>query len=552
MPTYFYQDGQAGSGNPKKRFQYWLDNPPSAIAIDVETPSLEDRDPLGFAIAFNPHEAVYFDLRPEPPRELELIKPMLQNMNITKVGHNLMFDLGVWPLIPIVGDSMNRAKLFDTNVAARILGKIETALYLLAFEVGMEATPVSDMLGPKQTMEDLDPRDVARKCQNDAKVSYALYLQQFPKIDSNFREYFNIEMQALPIVLDMSLHGILIDQAKRYELSVEYEKEIKFLEEFIHGFGVEKPGSPMQVGYTLANRGNFLKFTKSHKQYRTDKSELEFLSDPLAAAILKYRRAAKFKSTYLDPLAGEDRFFTEYYFDTSVGRMNSRRRNIQNIPLLARAMLVPESGVFTTGDYSREHLYILAHMSQDRDMLRILYDPDRRRSDLHQHTADKMGVPRQLAKTLNFAVAYGATPRTVRDEAKIRDLQVCKRLIEDWFKTYKGVADWVQHAQQVGLRDGWSLPTLFGRRIRIPEDEKTDQRERKSVNYPVLGSDGEVIKRAIVLCNKRSLGPPKMVITVHDSITWDGSYSKQIPVEELQMIPGFKVPFDVKETVRWE
>jgi DNA polymerase I-like protein with 3'-5' exonuclease and polymerase domains len=253
----------------------------------------------------------------------------------------------------------------------------------------------------------------------------------------------------------------------------------------------------------------------------------------------------------LRPLAGVDRFYTEYYTDTVVGRLNSRNRNIQNIPLEARGFLMPDSGIFVSGDYSKEHLYILAEMSQDRDMLRVLRDPDPAKADIHQHTASIMGVPRRLAKTLNFAVVYGATAKTISEQAKIKDMRRCSKLLDDWLRTYKGVADWIKAVQREGLRTGWSEPTLFGRRIRIPE-ESDDAMRRKAVNYPVLGSDGEVIKRAIILCSRKGLGPPIMAATVHDSITWDGAVRDRIPVDELEMIPGFRIPFELKETLRWE
>ena len=201
-------------------------------------------------------------------------------------------------------------------------------------------------------------------------------------------------------------------------------------------------------------------------------------------------------------------------------------------------------------------MYILAHKSGDRELLDILYNPDPKKADIHQHTANKMRLSRKLAKTLNFAVAYGATARTIREQAKIRDIGRCNKLLDDWFRTYRGVADWVQTVQRAGLKAGWSEPTLFGRRIHIPEERNrwgnldTEAMKRKAVNYPILGSDGEVMKRAIILCNKRGLGPPIMAASVHDSLTFDGNV--ELPVEELENIPGFRIPFEVKATLRWE
>ncbi len=571
MPVLYY--GYADT-DADTRWKFWEEHRPPVIALDVETISLDERHPLGIAIAFSPQESFYFQLTPEPPvRGLEALKRFISDVRIVKIAHNWVFDMGVFPLIPVIGNTLDRANIFDTNVAARLLGYQETALPLLASEVGMQTTGMAEILrsnGCKDNNQlvQKNPRALSEHCADDVKATYQLYLHWKDKIYSQYGEYFKVEMAVIPILQDISMHGIAIDQQARQNLEDKYTHEVEFYRHQVQESGITNPGSPQQVGYTLAERGNFLKFTKSKRQLQTRASDLEFLDDPLAAAILGYRSKSKFLSTYLMPLKGEDRFYTEYYLDTVVGRLNSRNKNIQNIPGPnkdtgdpgARFMMMPDNGVFTTGDYSREHLYILAHMSQDREMLKVLYDPNPVKADIHQHTANLMGIPgqRKLAKVCNFAVIYGATAQTLMEQLKTRDKDRCNTLLEGWFRVYTGAADWIKYAQREGVRDKWSLPTLFGRRIALPEEFNKwgglnkEAMERKAVNYPILGSDGEVIKRAIILCNNRRLGPPIMAITVHDSITWDGDVKERIPIEELEHIPGFRVPFEIKQTLRWE
>jgi len=548
-----------------ERWQFWEQHRPAAVAIDIETISLNERHPLGIGIAFSPEESFYFDLTPEPPAKgLEALKKIISDIRIIKLAHNWVFDMGVFPLIPIIGNSLDRANIFDTNVAARLLGYQETSLSTLGYEFGMHTEPMGDILkrhGCRDNLELVrkDPMLLANHCQLDTKATYRLYMEWAEKIRQRFGEYFKVEMEVIPILLDISMHGIAIDQEARQDLEDRYTKEIEFYDRMIKSYGVTNPGSPQQVGYILAKRGNFLKLTKSKRQLRTRTGDLEFLDDPMAATVIGYRKKTKFLSTYLKPLAGEDRFYTEYYLDTSVGRLSSRNRNIQNIPGKddetgdpgARFMLIPDNRVFTTGDYAREHLYFLAHMSQDRDMLEVLYNPDPKLNDIHQRTAELMRTTRKLAKVCNYAVIYGATAQTLMEQLKTRDRRMCESMLESWFRAYPGAADWIIYAQREGLRTGWSLPTLFGRQIKLPE-ESEDGMKRKAVNYPILGSDGEVIKRAIILCSHRRLGPPLMVITVHDSITWDGDVEKQIPKEELENIPGYRIPFEIKTTFRWE
>lgn len=561
MPVHYFGYPEA---NPKERFQFWLDNPPSAVALDVETISLTERHPLGVGVAFSPQEALYFDLQPEPPRELELLAPLLENPRITKVAHNWLFDMGVFPLIPIIGERLERYNTWDTNIAARLLGYEETSLPILAFDVGMSTTGMGDILkahGCKNNVELIgkDPMLLANHCQADVRVTYRLFTEWYEKVMEKYGNYFNVEMRVIPVLVDMSMRGIALDQVSRQALEDRYTDEVAMHSNIVRSFGVEKPSSPAQVGFILAKRGNMLKYTRKKKQYSTREGDLEFLDDPMASAVLHFRKKSKFLNTYLVPLKDEDRFYTEYYMDTGVGRLNSRNRNIQNIPGAdkdtgdpgARFMLMPDSGLFTTGDYSREHMFILAQVSQDRDMMRVLYDTDPKKNDIHQYTADMMGVPRKIAKTTNYTVIYGATVQTLQEQLKSRDRYRCEELLNSWFKTFRGAADWIREAQDYALRTGWSLPTLFGRSIKIPE-ESTDGMRRKGANYPILGSDGEVIKRALILCDRKRLGPPMMCITVHDSITWDGDIAERLPIDELENIPGYRIPFEVKQTFRWE
>jgi|TARA_Y100000310_G_scaffold309414_1_gene353482 DNA polymerase-1 len=547
MPAYL------GNRNNQEAFDELINSPPPVIAIDVETISLEERMPLGFGISTRPDEAFYIRTYPEPEtKSLERLIPVLSNPNITKVFHNCIFDLRAFPLIPIVGSVLDQTNIWDTNVAARLLGHIETQLCILAREVGMEITPASELLGPKQTMLDLPDVVVARHCMEDAEATIRLYDEYKDYVD---KDYFATEMSVIPVLINMSLRGLKVDEEARAKLQDELEYEVEFYEKIIHDAGIEKPGSPQQVGYILAKRGNFLPLTRSKKQLSTREAELEFLDDSLASAVLKYRQSKKLLSTYILPLQGEDRIYTEYNLDAVVGRVSSSRMNMQNIPgpnsrrgIDCRHIFLPDSGLFTTFDYTQEHLYILMHLSGDTEMRKV-YEEGYMDGDIHSYTAREMGVPRVLAKTLNYAVIYGATARTVMEQAKIRDLQKCSRLLDNWFDTFKEAAYWIREVQAEGLRTGWAIPTLFGRKIRIP-DEKQDAMMRKAVNYPIIGSDGEVIKRAILLCNSKGLGPPAMVVTVHDSITFDGDV--ELPVEELELIPGFRIPVDVKQTFTWE
>lgn len=531
-----------------------IESPPPIISVDIETISLDDTTPIGFAIATSPNESWYFRVLPEHDAEVELVQPLLNNPAIKKVYHNAPFDLRILPLICEADDS----NIADTNVMARLLGYQETNLqFLTATILNKFIHTVKDFLGPKQTTLSIPYDTISAMCASHARVTLGLYHEFIDKMDI---PYYNVEMKVIPILVDMSLRGLKVVQADRARVEerlvteMEYYKEICAEEDF-------NPGSTQQVGYTLAKRGNFLPFTKTKKNLKTDKETLKLCDDPLATVVLNYRKAQKLLSTYILPLADADRIYTNYNLDAVVGRISSSNRNLQNIPAAdpnrpllpegCRFIFAPDSGMYTTGDYSQEHLYILMHMSGDRKMQSVYLEGEFG-GDIHEFTAREMNIPRKLAKTINYAMLYGATERTIASHAEIKDIKRCSSLKDKWFAAFPDAAYWIKVAKEEGMRDGWSLPTLFGRRIKIPEEMNQWGRidregmERKCVNYPILGSDGEVMKRALIVCEREKL---PLAVTVHDSITLDGNCI--FPIEELESIAPVRIPFIIERTNRW-
>lgn len=537
MPvTYFGQD----TLTPEFFRQWLVDSPPPAVVVDIETISLLDKTVLGFSIATSPDDAFYFRMYPERDREVELVLPLLANPAIAKVFHNAFFDLSC--LMPV--DMSNN--FLDTNVMARLLGYTFTSLADLAPFFGRVATSAKDMLKGKKTMLDFDWMEVAAKCCNDSKVTYTLSNNFWPRVKDTVGEaYFAAEMAPVTTLIKMGQRGIKIDQQARIALEVVLEAEVAYYKSLCEGLGFA-PGSNQQVGFMLAKRGNILPFTKTKKHLKVDEDTLEFLSDPMAALVINYRKASKLLGTYIKPMEGKERMTTRYGYETSVGRLNSADRNIQNVPDRARCIFLPDSGCYTTGDFSQEHLRFLMHVAGDREMRRV-YEEGEYGGDIHQFTAEKLGISRKLAKLINYAIAYGATPYTIALHIKTKDIRKCSKFLDDWFRLFRDTAEWIKAAQEYGVRNGWSLPTLFGRRIKLPIDENIEGIKRKAVNYPILGSDGEVMKRALVICARKEL---PLAITVHDSITCDGDI--EFPIEELETIAPVRVPFEVKRTLRWE
>lgn len=532
----------------KERFRSQLiESPPSVISLDVETISLTNRIPLGFGIGVSTDESWWF---PAESPEIELVKPLLLNPAIKKVFHNALFDLRCFPGICNV-DSTNIA---DTNDMARLLGYKTTKLSTFFVLTGKSTTPAEEILASHNvhSMDKLPISVVAHHCMQDCIATLALYYSLIDKIVD--KEYLDTEMKVIPILLRMSLRGLKIDQEELHKQINDYQGQKDFYIELCKSAGDFNPGSTQQVGYILTKRGNFLPTKRNRNTGKwsvtTNEAALKKLKDPLAQYVLSYRHVTKILSTYLTPAIDEDRIYTEYNKESDVGRINSARINMQNIPDPVRAIYVPDSGVFTSGDYSQEHLRILCYVSGDREMRRV-YEDGEFDGDIHSKTAKELHIDRKIAKIINYAIPYGATPETLSEQAGI-DRKVAERFLYGWFDAYREAYQWIKDAQEFGVRHMWALPTLFGRSIALPEEYdkrgnlNVEAVKRKAVNYPILGSDGEVMKRALILCDSLNL---PLSITVHDSVVCDGDV--QLPMEQLENITPFRLPMDVKKLMHW-
>ena len=545
-------------------YEQLVNSPPSIISIDTETIDLKEKLPIGFAIATSPHDAWWFNTLPERDVEIELLQNIMCNPAILKVYANVMFDIRVQQLL-FPHFSFDESNIIDVLVMARILGRTGARVTDLAPEIDREVQPAADLLAEYNTKSMLDvPKEaVAQHCATDAQVTLGLYHHFASKVEALVGEglasdYMSKESKVVPILVDMSLRGLAVDQEARAVMTVKMEEERNYYKGICERDYDFNPASGMQRGYILAKRGNFLPFTKQKKQYKTDADTLELVDDPLATVILGFTRVNAILTKYLYPLESVDRLFTEYGLDTEVGRTKSSNFNMQNIPGLnskvgidVRHIFIPDSGTFTTGDYSQEHLRIIMYFSGDKEMERVYYD-GMDEGDIHLSTAKKIHKPRQIAKQVNYIIPYGRDPRVLAQKIRTKDIKWCSQLIDDWMDAYPDAAQWIIAAEEYGLAHGKALPTLFGRQIAVPEERnkwgKLDVKAaaRKSVNYPVLGSDGEVMKRALIICSDHRL---PLAVQIHDCITCDGDIT--FPISELESIAPVNLPFEVEKSERW-
>jgi len=549
---YFAQDAENGFyyyGNEEPRpgmYREYLLNA-KTIAVDVETISLKERIAIGVGIAVSPDISFYFRLFPNKSPVIPWY--LLKDSSIAKIFHNAPFDLLCLREYEVDGENSK-----DTNILGHLLNIRPTKLTDMAAYIGAEygewheVHTVEEVLNEYGTkvMLDLPEYVVATKCCQDTLATFAVYDRLAPQVDS---DYFDTENQLIPILLDMSCRGVKIDQEARAALEERLSEEVKLYASIAdeEGFSIS---SPQQVGYILAKRGAYkvfkrIPFTRGgktgSKKLRTDVETLNKMDDPLATMVLAYREKAKLLSTYIRPWEGDERAYTRFHLDAITGRVSSTDRNMQNIPKgECREIFLPDSGIFTDADFSQIELRTLAYMSNDLEM-QYVYESG---ADIHQETADFLGIDRRPAKNVNFAMIYGATEQTIAEIANIRDIRRATELRQMWFQKWRGAGSWIQDMQDYGIRHS-KVETLFGRVIMLPteEEEPVDRILRKAINYPIQGSAAEIMKRALIRCEHLP-----MSLQVHDEIIIDG----KVELPQLDNIAPFETPIDVKYLQRWE
>ena len=211
-------------------YEQLVDSPPPIIAIDTETIDLKEKLPIGFSIATSPHDAWWFSVLPERDLEIELLELLMCNPKILKVYANVMFDIRVQQLI-FPHFSFDESNIVDVLVMARILGRTGARVTDLAPEIDREVQPAADLLAEYNTKSMLDiPREaVAYHCANDAMVTLGLYHHFASKVealvdDGLDPDYMNVESKVVPILVDMSLRGLAIDQDARAAMTVKMEE----------------------------------------------------------------------------------------------------------------------------------------------------------------------------------------------------------------------------------------------------------------------------------------------------------------------------------------
>ncbi len=386
-----------------------------------------------------------------------------------------------------------------------------------------------------------------------------------------------IEMPLTRVLYEMEQTGILVkpDELKKYGEALngrieELEKSV--CEQAGCTFNLN---SPKQLGEILFEKMGLKGGKKTKTGYSTAADVLEKLAPeyPIVKDILEYRGLAKLKSTYADGLAAyiDDTGRIHSNFNqtiTATGRISSTEPNLQNIPMRMelgrriRKVFVPKPGcLFMDADYSQIELRILAHMSDDRQLIEA-YQMD---EDIHRITASKVfhtpfeevtDLQRRNAKAVNFGIVYGISSFGLSQDLSITKKEAAA-YIEEYFKTYPGIKQFLDKAVQDAKENGY-VTTLYGRRRPVPELSSGNfmQRafgERVAMNSPIQGTAADIMKIAMIHVwerMKREKLASRLILQVHDELLIETAQEEeeivgQILTEEMKHAADLSVTLEI-------
>ncbi|MDR3503993.1 MAG: DNA polymerase I [Legionella sp.] len=533
------------------------------FCIDTETTDIDimKAEIVGVSLAIEPEKAAYIpfthtdgSLQLNREDVLAQLKPILENPKIKKIGQNIKYDYSVLKNHGIHLQGITYDTMLESYVLNSSAGRHDMDSLSLKY-LGHKTITFEELAGKgaKQLRFDQIPVDKAGVyAAEDADVTLQLHNKLFPMMEPPLQEVFNtIEMPLVTVLADMELQGVLID-------AVTLEHHGKRLKERIQELEAEalqlagKPfnlNSPKQLQEILFDEHKLPVIAKTPTgQPSTAESVLQELAFDyrLAAVILEYRGLSKLVSTYIDALpkkisAGTGRVHTSYnQAVAATGRLSSSEPNLQNIPirneegrLIRTAFIAPPEHLILAADYSQIELRIMAHLSQDDNLLTAFANG----WDIHTATAAEIfQIPREevsseyrrRAKAVNFGLIYGMSAFGLAKQIGV-ERQDAQRYIDTYFHRYPQVLEYMNRTRQQAHQNGY-VETLFGRRLYLPEINtrnlmRQKAAERTAINAPMQGTAADIIKKAMISIadwqNSQANPPAKMIMQVHDELVFE-------------------------------
>lgn len=596
------------------------------FAFDTETGDLDANraELVGFSMAIVPGRACYVplghraggggldfgdggDLDQLPLRDaIEVMKPVLEDPSILKIGQNLKYDIVVMSRygIEIAGldDTMLISYALDGGRGNHGMDELaERHLKQTAISFKQVIAHAPGKKAADKSFAEVPIDKATEYAAEDADITLRLWLFLKPRLvaEGMTTVYETLERPLVRVIADMERAGVKVDRNILARLSGTFQQRSGALEEEVHEIAGEKfnLGSPKQLGELLFDK---LKLPGGKKTKTGQWETRAGLLDDLAAneelpeearklvmTMLEWRQLTKLKSTYTDALPGyiDDggRIHTSYSLaSTTTGRLASSEPNLQNIPVRTkegreiRTAFVAEKGhKLISADYSQIELRVLAHIADIPQLKKAFEDG----LDIHAMTASEMfGVPiegmpgevRRRAKAINFGIIYGISAFGLANQLSI-PRQEAAEYIQTYFKRFPGIRAYMEETKQFA-RDNGYVQTVFGRKVHYPEINTRNPSmrgflERAAINAPIQGSAADIIRRAMVRMpgelDAAGLKSARMLLQVHDELIFEASEkeAKKVIAVAREVMEGaglpavaFAVPIkvDAKAADNWE
>ena len=552
----------------KKTFAKWLKKLAAAkeFSFNTETTDFNATQSklVGLSFAVSVHKAAYVpvghdyaDVPVQLKKEevLKQLKPLMEDKNKVIICQNLKYNGKV-----LAKEGLTiQAKTYDTLLESYVLNSSNTRhdMNTLAFKyLSYMMTKFEDIAGKgkKQiTFNHVTLDEAALYAAEDADVTLQLHHKLNPLIENEkyLKKVFEqIEMPLVTVLIQMEMHGVLVNTRMLQTQSIELSERIALLEKQAYKLAGRRfnLNSPKQLQTILYDELKLPIFGKtSGGQPSTAENILQNLSlnYQLPKVILEYRSLTKLKTTYTDRLPLQvhpitHRIHTSYNQTvTSTGRLSSNNPNLQNIPIrtaegrkIRRAFIVPPDFLMVTADYSQVELRIIAHISKDPSLIRAF----EKELDIHRATAAEVfnvnleqvtPEQRRRAKTINFGLLYGMSSFSLARQLGI-EYDLAQEYVSVYFKRYPKVHEYMQKIRAIAFTQGY-VETLFGRRIFLPDIHASSMQrrraaERAAINAPMQGTVADIIKISMIkISDWFQKNPVKayLIMQVHDELVFE-------------------------------
>jgi DNA polymerase-1 len=585
------------------------------IALDTETDSLDSMraNLVGVSLATAPGKACYIPLQHKasggglfggelvegqvPLAEaIAVLKPLLEDPSILKIGQNLKYDIEVLKRHGIavgpIDDTMLISYVLESGDVGHGMDELSQR------HLNHKCISFKEVAGSGKSLITFDlvtVADATRYAAEDADVTLRLWLLLKPRLAGvgKLTVYETLERPLVAVLAAMEMEGILIDPELLRRLSNDLATACAAIETQVYELAGERfnIGSPKQLGDILFGRMGLPGGRKTATgAWSTDSDALEDLAGQgieLARRVLDWRQLSKLRSTYTDALPNyinpeTKRVHTSYSMAaTSTGRLASTDPNLQNIPVrteegrkIRAAFIAPEGSKLVSADYSQIELRVVAHVADIAQLKKAFAEG----LDIHAMTASEMfNVPvegmdpqvRRRAKAINFGIIYGISAFGLANQLGI-GREEAGEYIRTYFKRFPGIRDYMEATKQEA-RDKGYVETIFGRRMHFPRIKSPNASERAfleraAINAPIQGAAADIIRRAMI----RMPGAlsdagltARMLLQVHDELIFQCvdaqaertmDVVKQVMVSAPDPVVKLSVPLqvDARAAQNWE